>query len=85
MLYLVQLEITIGEYEKHTHHLVKAKDEKSAGLLALQGEAHNELTPHDDNPEVVWDDHMIYNVYEVKPVAAKDASTLKRYFNVWEG
>lgn len=75
--FFVELELTLGEYEKHTRHLITAETREQAMLQAMTDESHGyaNLTP-----EGVWEDmggEMAYRISRCDEVSDDLATTLK--------
>jgi len=81
--YLVVLEITIGEYEKHIRHLIEADNEVEAEHMAYENEQHCDSAEYDDELDAFVDDGggMMYRACRITEVPWQDAVVLRKYFN----
>lgn len=61
-LFIVNIKMFIGEYEKDIKTYIEAKTEKEAMYQALCGESHNDVMTFDEynSGKEWWDDYMIY-------------------------
>lgn len=78
--FLVILQVTVSQYEKHTKLLVVAEDEHEAVELAFKLEAHSELIEEDDmyfEPDYVFG-YSLESVHEIDP---QDVVVLSKYMN----
>lgn len=76
--FLVILQVTVSQYEKHTKLLVVAEDENEAVELAFKLEAHSELIEDDDmyyEPDYVFG-YSLESVCEIEP---QDVVVLSKY------
>lgn len=67
-LYVVTIEIRMGEYEKDVTTFRLAESKEDAEYDALSGETHNDgLTREQfDNGEEWWDDYMVYVIGRIE-------------------
>lgn len=82
--YFVKLKLVIGEYEKSSSILVRAANEKQAGVYAMYCESHypgsldweSELTG-------VYDDcgGLAYRVQRCEEVSVSDYEVMSKYLN----
>ncbi len=73
--YLVRLRLHIGEYEKHTYHVIEASNEDKACIEALTDECHNDPC-FDEFPDqrAVWDGgEYVYRVQRIVEIAPEEA------------
>lgn len=79
--WLVKLEMTIGEYEKISRHLVEAETEEEATNEAYAMEQHCDSAEWNEDLEVFEDDHggMAYRAYSCVEVPWDDAVVLRKY------
>lgn len=77
--FLVHIIATCGEYEKIISNLVTAKDEKEAGIEAINCEAHNELYLLKPGVYAENDDSFTYSVRTVHEVAPEHVDVLNQY------
>lgn len=76
--YLVKLRLILGEYEKHTTHLIEAEDGEQASEQALADESHNDDAGYQDDGHW-WDDGYVYRVDDCVEVPWDDAVVLRKY------
>ena len=82
--YLVTLELTLGEYEKHTQYLVAAPDEDKAKTYALALEAHGPAR-YDTDTCILWDagEQFAYVASDIDKVKPAHLGVLKQYLHVY--
>lgn len=76
--FLVILQVTVSQYEKHTKLLVVAEDEHEAVELAFKLEAHSELIEDGDmyfEPDYVFG-YALESVREIEP---QDVAVFSKY------
>jgi hypothetical protein len=79
--YLVKLCIETSGYEKMTHNLVQATTPRSAGIRAMEDEAHGDLEYTDRSKDQAEDEDgtFIYSVYSTVEVKPEHLEILKKY------
>ena len=84
-LFLVELKLQIGEYQKFAKKLVRAIDSESAGERALLTECHLNLGDGAEmqSPDVCEDDYggMIYAVHVIKEVEPEHEAIVTLYMS----
>ena len=76
--YLVKLSLFLGEYEKHTSHVIKAANEEAAGLQALKNESHNTDAAYTGDACDLWSDgDLCYQVDSTRELTAIEADVLR--------
>ena len=77
--YLVTLRLFLGEYEKHTQHLVKSENREAAELKALQNESHSAKDFDKEGDGQWWDcGEFVYRADYVRELTEDEFKTMQR-------
>lgn len=79
-VFCVNIEISMGEYQKNVKSFVESKTESDAIYMALCGETHHQpLTREEFNQgKTWWDGDMIYTA-SASELPGELAATIKKY------
>lgn len=78
-VYLVKIQINCDGYEKHVATTATASSKEDAGVIAVNGEAHNELTLNDEGWYIENDDSFAYFIKSVTKLTAQEAAVFHKF------